>query len=366
MNRRALAFLALAILAFALFLIYFNSHKRSVRTRSGFASSSGLAYANALIADSNGILYLNEETRNRVMTISADRKVNIAAGNGRAGKSGDGGPADQAMLASPTSIALDPDDNLFIADTGNNAIRRIDARTHIITTLPGDYFEGEWIGEIAGSTATSSGSYPPISIAAYSNENLYLAISHAGGILHIDAIGGAVTKVVGPGLTGDPSAPVANLGPYWVAVDYRGTLYYTDPERNTISQANPLQNDVHRMAGGGLCGFAGDGGPASGALLCFPEAIVAGSDSLFVVDAGNNRIRKIDLKTGIITTVAGNGRIGYAGDGGPGIHASLRNPAGVAVSKDNFVYILDAGNQCIRRLNQETGIITTWLTDNHL
>lgn len=364
----------LAILAFLFIgaaLVLVHNQREATRGNSldstADISSSILASPGALAADSNGNIYVNEQKQNRILKISASRHVTIVAGIGRRGFSGDGGPADQASLASPTSIALDSAGNLFIADTGNRRIRRIDAKTHTITTVPGNSFQNEWNTRIAKYTATSPGTYPPISIAVDGDENLYIGGVDGVGILRVDPVSHSSTVIVGVGLPGYPLAPYPSARPSWLAVDEHGTLLFSDPYRNAVSLINTPENDVRRVAGGAVCGFSGDGGPAIGALLCFPKTLAVSRDKkLFISDTGNNRIRQVDLSTGIITTAAGNGQIGDAGDGGPAMNASLNDPMGIAVDGNGDLYIADTGNNCIRRVDRRTGVITAWAMSGNL
>lgn len=368
MSRRLWSLLAILVLLF-IGVVLIHSHDNQREAIPGNPpnlatdiSSSAVASPSALAADSNGNIYVNEQKQNRILEISASRHVTIIAGNGRRGFSGDGGPADQASLASPTSVAVDPAGDLFIADTGNSRIRRVDAKTRTITTVPGDSFQGEWNTRIGKYTATSPGTYPPISIAVDGDENLYIGGVDGIGIIRVDTITHGSTTVIGVGLPGYPLAPNPSARPSWLAVDEHGILMFSDPYRNTVSLVNTPENDVHRIAGSAICGFAGDGGPAMGALLCFPEALAVSRDKkLFIADVGNNRIRQVDLSTGIITTAAGNGQTGHAGDGGPAISASLNDPMGITVDGKGDVYIADTGNSCIRRLDTRTGVIITWV-----
>lgn len=373
MNRRRWSLLVVLTFLFIGVVLIHNHHNQRETTPGNSPdltadiSSPTLASPSALAADNNGNIYVNQQKQNRVLRISASRRVTIIAGNGRRGFSGDGGPADQASLASPTSIALDSAGNLFIADTGNSRIRRVDAKTHTITTVPGNSFQDEWNTRIAKYTATSPGTYPPISIAVDGDENLYIGGIDGVGILRVDPITHSSTVIVGAGLPGYPLAPYPSARPSWLAVDERGTLMFSDPYRNVVSLVNTPKNDVHRIAGGAVCGFAGDGGPAIGALLCFPKALtISSEEKLFISDTGNNRIRQVDLSTGIITTAAGNGQIGDAGDGGPAINASLNDPMGITVDGKGNLYIADTGNNCIRRVDARTGRITTWATARDL
>lgn len=315
------------------------------------------ALPTGIALDGNGNLYVAVQKQNRILRISTNRRVTVAAGSGRIGFSGDGGPAVQACLDSPVSIALDRNGNLFVADTGNNRIRRVDARTKVISTVAGNGVRGGGVNEIA----TSAGLYEPISIAVDKDDNLYIGGTTPGPIRRVDAITHIVTMVIGAGLPGYTLATSPATGPFWVAVDENGTLLFSDPNRNVVSQFSALENKSHIVAGSAICGFAGDGGPANGALLCFPEALsVTKNRLLFIADTANNRIRQVDLNTGIITTVAGNGQPGYAGDGGPAINASLNGPMGIATDEQGNIYIADTGNNCIRRISSQTGTITTF------
>jgi sugar lactone lactonase YvrE len=322
------------------------------------------SFLTGIAVDDDGNIYVAAQKQNRILKISAARHVMPFAGDGRMDFGGDGGPANQASLASPVSIALDSADNLFIADTGNNRIRRVDAKTHTITTVAGN---GSF-GSGDGVSATATGFYQPISIAVDADGNLYVGgVTFTPGIRRVDAITRISAKIIGGSLPGNPSAPEPSAGPFWLTVDEHGSLLFSDPSRNAVSMINVPGNDPHVIAGSALCGFAGDGGPAIGALLCFPEALAVSRDKrLFIADTGNNRIRQVDLRTGIITTVAGDGQPSYGGDGGPAVDGRLKGPMGIALDNKGDLYIADTGNNCIRRLDVKTQRITTWATARNL
>ena len=358
-NRRLLSILG--VLVFLFILVSFLHWRR--KQSAARVHSAAFAFPTGVVADNNGNIYVVASKQNRVLKISAERHVTVAAGNGSMGFSGDGGPADQARLALPTSIALDPAGNLFIADTGNKRIRRVDAKTHTISSVAGDRSRGDRVG--AGPAPR--GLYQVLSVAVDDDENLYMSGAGSLGIRRMDAITHISTRVIGAALPGDSSAAVPAAGPFWVAVDGRGAVLFSDPTRNTVSRVDVPENSAYIIAGGGVCGFAGDGGPSTAASLCFPEAIAVSRDNkLFIADTGNNRIRQVDLRTGIITTAAGNGQPGYAGDGGPAVNASLNGPMGMAVDNAGDLYIADTGNNCIRRMDARTETITTWATTRDL
>jgi hypothetical protein len=183
--------------------------------------------------------------------------------------------------------------------------------------------------------------------------------------MRLDAITQGITKVMGADLPGDPFASSPASGPFWVTAGEHGVLFIADPSRNAVAEISGPGN-LRTIAGGAVCGFAGDGEPASGALLCFPESVAVGGNKLFIADTANNRIRSLDLNSGVVTTVAGNGQAGYAGDGGPALQASLNGPMGVLATRKGDLFIADTGNDCIRHLDGETGVITTWVTAREL
>jgi streptogramin lyase len=147
--------------------------------------------------------------------------------------------------------------------------------------------------------------------------------------------------------------------PQAVAIDGQGNVYIADAGNNRIRKVDALTGIISTVAGNGSNGYSGDGGPAIAASFYYPQGVaVDGQDSIYIVDAGNNRIRRVDALTGIITTVAGNGAADYSGDGGPAIEASI-NPAEVGVDGQGNIFIADFGNNRIRKVDALMGIITT-------
>lgn len=270
-----------------------------------------------IAVDQQGALYVADGNAN-VQKISADGPVSTVAGNGRSGYSGDGGPAISAQLSYPSGVAVDNNGNLFIADRINYRIRKVSANG-TIATVAGDG-TGTFLADCSSSRY-------------------------------------AVTA-------NDGRAGSAQLRyPLGVAVDRDGNLLIADTADNRVSKVSP-DGIITTVAGTGSCGFSGDGGPAVSAQLHGPVAVAVGSNgSVFIVDDGNHRIREVS-SSGVIRTVAGDGNIGFAGDGGPAIKARFRfacgNTAcgGVAVDSHGALFISDAGNNRIRRISPD-GIITT-------
>jgi len=370
-NRRYIITAAVVVLLSVLFLLVYwclrmgaphgNAAGPFVPDQLGtIVSPSGIAVDNA------GNLYVSARKQNRVLKVSPSwwrrihaGAVTIAAGTGDLGFGGDGGPSENATLASPTGLAVDSAGNLFIADTGNNRIRRVDAETHAITTVAGNGVLGAGTGKIA----TASPLYEPVSVAVDKDENLYIGESASLGVLRVDGITKIVSKVIGAGLPGLPLVPEPAAGPFWVTMGESQGLFFSNPTQNTVFWFDSATNQIHPIAGGSACGYSVDRGWAIGPLLCFPEGLaLKGDKQLFIADTGNNRIQRVDLDTGIIFTVAGAEKAGYSGDGGPAVSARLDGPMGIALDARGNLYIADTGNNCIRKLDAETGVISTWVT----
>ncbi len=365
MNRRLVFVLAVSValvvaLGFAVWHYDLRKTGYSFSANHAHTFPPETAFPTGVSVDAGGNLYVVIEKQNRVLRVSPSHHITVAAGNGSRGFSGDGGPASQASLDAPVGIALDMAGNLFIADTDNNRVRRVDAKTNIITTVAGNGYLG--VEGRIGKLATSSDLYQPVSVALDKDDDLYIGGALAAPIRRVGIITHTMVKIAGTRLSGDSSAPAHTGGPFWVALDDSGTLFYADPSRNAVSQFNAEEGDAHIIAGSAVCGFAGDGGSANGALLCFPEAIALNKDQLYIADTSNNRIRRVNLDTGIIETVAGNGQSGYSGDGGSAVQASLHGPMGITVGSSGGIYIADTGNGCVRYVNPSTGTITTLVT----
>jgi sugar lactone lactonase YvrE len=220
--------------------------------------------------------------------------------------SSDGGPAVFAEINQPSAIAIDGAGNIIFADTGNNAIRKINAVTGNISTIAGTLGSAGYNGD--GHAATSA-------------------------------------------LLSSPQG---------LAFDASGNLYIADTENNCIREVNASSQNIATIAGNGNEGFSGDGAAAISAQFNQPWGItVAVSGDLYVADFSNNRVRKIDMATGIVTTVAGDGNSSYTGDGGAATAATLNSPASVVTDTAGNLYIADSENNAIRKVNAATGEIAT-------
>jgi sugar lactone lactonase YvrE len=229
--------------------------------------------------------------------------------------------------------------------------------TGIITTVAGG---GTASGD--GGLATSAGLSPPQGVAVDSSGNIYIPDSAACSIRKVTASTGVITTVAGNGTLGYSGdggpATAAELGFLWsVAVDSSGNLYVGDWENQRIRQVMASTGIITTVAGNGNLGYSGDGGLATSAELSFPYNVaVSSSGNIYIADWLNNRIRKVTASTGMITTVVGNGT---PGDGGLATSSELWNPAGVAVDSNGNFYIADWLNYRIRKVTASTGVITS-------
>jgi uncharacterized protein (TIGR03437 family) len=277
---------------------------------------------------------------------------------GTFGFSGDGGPATSALLSfSPGGVGVDSTGRVYIADQQNNRIRRIDT-TGVITTVAGNG-SGTFAGD--GGPATSAGFSHPPRVVADSAGNFYFGIN-GGRIQKVDSKG-VITTFVGTGgfvYSGD-GGPATSAGisqvAAGVAVDGQGNFYFVDQAFYRVRKVNAA-GIISTIAGNGTKGYSGDGGPATSAQFDVVVGVAAdNAGNVYIADTNNGRIRKIDT-SGIITTVAGNGTVGYSGNGGPATSAALSGPVAVAVDGAGNLYICDTGNSSIRKVDT-SGIITT-------
>ncbi len=275
------------------------------------------------------------------------------------GYSGDGGPATEAQLDEPWDVAVDRRGNIYIADTKNHCIRKVDVRTGNISTIAGTGTAG-YSGD--GGSATAAELNSPFSVIVDGSGNVYIADSENNRIRRIDRAG-IISTIAGTGAEsyggdGGPAATAQLRGPRGVAVDGSGNVYIADTGNERIRRIDRA-GIISTIAGTGVEAYGGDGGPAAAAQLDAPRGLTFdGAGNLYFADQWNERIRKIDA-SGIISTVAGNGSGTYGGDGGPAASASLQSPASVAVDGAGNIFIGDRNNYRVRKVDAATGVITT-------
>ncbi len=299
--------------------------------------------------DASGNLYIADYTNHRIRKVAPDGTISTVAGTGSSGYSGDGGPADQARLNSPAGIAADSSGNLYIADRYNNRIRKV-APDGTISTVAGTGGAG-YSGD--GGPAAQAQINSPTGVTLDSSGNLYIADRYNNRIRKV-APDGTISTVAGTGSSGysgdgGPADQAQLYWPFGVVLDSSGNLYITDYSNHRIRKVAP-DGTISTVAGTDASGSAGDGGPAVQATLSSPAGIAMdGAGNLYVAVYGGSSVRKIALD-GTISTVAGTGSSGYSGDGGPADEAQVNRPLGVAVDGNGNVYIADTFNHRIRQV----------------
>jgi sugar lactone lactonase YvrE len=332
----------------------------------GPATAADLNDPSSAVKDSAGNLYISDTYNSVVRKVAAGTGIiTTYAGSDTAGYSGDNGRATSAQLNWPAALALDPAGNLFIVDQlylvytgqGNSVIRKVAAKTGIITT-----YAGSTTATISGDggPATSADISLPGQIATDSSGNLYIAEPGFETIRKVTASNGTITTVAGSGSRGytgnnGPALSAAFLSPNGVAVDSSGNIYIADSYNNVVREVTSSTGNIATIAGNGygageyIGGFSGDGGPATSAELDYPQAVaVDSSGNVFIADRYNSRIREVYASTGNINTIAGNLSdygCGSSGDGGPASSGSLCYPSALSVDSSGNVYMVDTSSR---------------------
>ncbi len=345
----------------------------------GFSGDGGLAVEARLnqpidlVLDAEGRLLVADRGNNVIRRIDlSDGKISTVAGTGEQAFGGDGGPASEATLAAPRGLVVDASGNIFIADTANDRIRRVEAGTGVIRTVAGTGETG-FSGDEGPATAATLNR--PAGIATDANGNIYFADRQNQVIRRIDGETGVIRTIVGntqAGFGGDdgPAGDALLNRPAGVTVTRSGGfLVIADTLNNRIRRWRPRDDLVRTFVGNGEARIIGDDGPATAAGLYKPSDVVFDSfGNLFVADTENHRVRRIDAGSRTIATVAGGGdegllfgrgRGGYAGDDGPALDASLNQPIGSLIDATGSIVILDSGNNRVRVVARTTGNIRT-------
>ena len=319
----------------------------------GPAVAARLNWPRGVVLDGAGNLYISDGRNYRIRKVDAAGVISTVAGNGTQGYGGDGGRATAAQLRFPAGLALDGAGNLYIADSAGRRIRKVDA-AGVISTVAGNGTQG-YGGD--GGPATEAQLRGPTGVALDGAGNLYIADGSGSRIRKVDAAG-VISTVAGDGVLGNsgdggPASAARLTSPSDVALDGAGNLYIADSVGNRIRKVDAA-GVISTVAGDGMRGSGGDGGPATAAQLDWPQGVALdGAGNLYIADWGNNRIRKVDYSTGVITTVAGTGMNGYSGDGGLPTEAQLQRPQHVALDGAGNLYIADGFNNRIRRVSAQ-------------
>ncbi len=281
-------------------------------------------------------------------------ELSTVAGNRRRGYSGDRGPALEASLNQPYEVRFDAAGNMFFVEMQNHVVRRVDWKTRIITTVAGTGSPG-FSGD--GGPGVKAQLRQPHSIAFEPQGRLLICDIGNSRIRRLDLKTGSIETWAGTGerKAAPDGAPVAGTplnGPRAVDVDPRGNLYVVLREGNAVYRIDPADNRIYHVAGIGEKGYSGDNGPAKSAKLNGPKGIAWSPDgSLYIADTENHAIRRIDLKSGVITTVMGTGERGDGPDGDP-LKCKLARPHGVFINRRGTLFIADSENHRIRVLRE--------------
>ena len=330
----------------------------------GAATSANFGWLTGVSVAGAGDIYLSDGSSNVIRKVTASTgNISTIAGIFLGTNvvdltpyAGDGGPATGAHLNIPLSVAVASSGNVYIADAGNNVVRKITASTGNITTFAGmgpshQGYDGD------GGPAIAATLYNPYSVAVDATENVYIADSQNKVIRKVTASTGIITTIAGNGVEGysgdgGPATSAQLFLPQGVAVDGSGNVYIADNGSHVVRMVTTSSGNITTLAGNGTAGFGGDGGPATSATFSSPQGLAVDvSGNVYVADAANNVVRKINASTGNISTVAGNGAQGYSGDGGPAIAAKLFAPVGVALDGSGNLYIAD-DNSVIRKVTK--------------
>jgi sugar lactone lactonase YvrE len=283
-------------------------------------------------------------------------RVTTVAGSGKAGYSGDGGLATAARLNEPYGVAVDRRGNLYIVDRLNACVRWVDGRTGIIGTLAGTGKAG-YGGDFA--EACLAPMKEPNGLALDGRGSLYIADVGASRIRRVDLRTHVITTFSGTGerkFAGDGGrADTASIqGARAVDVSRSGAVYICEREGNRIRAVDPITGAIRTLAGTGRAGYSGDGGSALQATFNGPKWVhVSEQNLVYVIDTENHCVREIDPERGTIRTVAGDGKVGGKGDGLPATQAQMDRPHGCAVYR-GILYIADTNNHRIRACKLDT------------
>jgi sugar lactone lactonase YvrE len=300
----------------------------------------------------DGALYFCDLDNQRVRRLDlTSRRTTDIAGNGQRAYAGDNGPATSGSLNMPHEIAFDTRGHLYIAERDNHVVRKVDAASGVMSTLAGTGVAG-FSGD--GGPARDAQLRQPHSIAIGPDGRLLIcdvgnhrirAVNLSSGT--IETIGGTGERLPTP--DGAPLKGTPLYGPRTMVMDRDGTIYLALREGNALYRIAPKSGTLHHLAGTGEQGYAGDGGPARQATLAGPKGLALAGRSLYLADTESHTIRQVNLATGIITTVLGTGARGDGPDGDP-LQCRLARPHGVFAAPDNTLYVGDSEAHRIRVL----------------
>jgi streptogramin lyase len=320
----------------------------------GPSEQAQMANPYGLVRGPDGSLYICEVDNHVVRRIDRAGRLTTAVGIGERGYSGDGGPAAQARLNEPYEVRFDSHGNMFFVEMKNHLVRRVDATTGLVTTYAGSGHPG-FSGD--GGPAVNAQFNQPHSIQLDRNDHLYICDIGNHRIRKVDAKTSIISTFAGTGGKGDTpdGARLAGTplnGPRALDFDRSGNLWVALREGNAVYRLDLRAGIWHRMAGTGQQGFTGNGGPATKAALSGPKGLSIGPDgNVYLADTESHSIRMIDVKRGTLELVAGTGERGDGPDGDP-LHCRLSRPHGIFVDADGTVLIGDSEAHRVRQIRR--------------
>jgi sugar lactone lactonase YvrE len=318
----------------------------------GLAINATFSEPQYVMLDDTGNIYVVDEDNNVIRKINPAGIITTVIGTGGIGYSGDGGQALIAKIDHPGGCAIDRKGNIYIADTYNHVVRKVNT-AGIISTLAGHGTIGGFGGD--GGPGTAAYLNFPEMLAVDKKGNVYVTDASNNRVRKIDT-SGIITTIagIGPGTyAGDGGlATAANLNyPTGIAIDTTtGVIYIGDANNNAVRKID-TNGIITTYAGTGILGYSGDGGVSTSAKLNSPQGVtIDTAGTLYISDGGNNAIRKVNA-LGVISTYAGTGAAGFSGDGGPAVLAKIFNPPGITVDVTGNLYIAEYFNSRVRKVS---------------
>lgn len=325
----------------------------------GFSGDGGPATAAQIndpygvIRGPDGAIWYCEYTGQRIRRIAPDGTISTFAGNGETAFKGDGGPASEASFNRPHEIRFDAQGNLFVADMSNQVIRRIDAKTKIVTTFAGTGGRRGYTGD--GGPANEARLNNPHSIQFGPDGNLYICDVSNHVIRRVDMKTNVITTIAGTGKAGPTpdGAPIAGTplnNPRSLDFDRAGNLWFVTREGNQLLKFDLKAGKIHHIAGTGATGFTGNGGPAKLATLSGPKGVAIDAEgNVWLADTESHSVRMVNARTGNLELIAGTGEKGDGPDGDP-LKCAMNRLHGVFVDADGSIFIGDSEAHRVRVL----------------
>ncbi len=299
--------------------------------------------------DAGGNLIISEFFGHRILRWNrATGAIKVVAGKlGEPGRSPERAPAEGSLLRTPDGLLLDPAGNILFSDMNNHRIARIDGKTGALSTVyesqPGD----------------GVSTWRPGALFRDAHANLWVGDVYGNRVLRFRAGQKKPQVMAGGGAIGDdgPATRAVLSHPGCLALDRQGNLYIADAFTHRVRRVDAATGRIGTVAGIGIPGYNGDGIPAARAQLNYPGGLLIDGDFLYIGDYYSNRVRRVDLASGLISTVAGSGEPGSDGDGGPAVKASMLNPHAITIDEQGRLIVTSAVEQSVRKIDLKTGII---------